>query len=302
MSTIGLLGVPLDLGAGRRGTDMGPSALRLARIGARLQEIGKTVQDHGYVAVAAPEMRKAGDPKLRFVGEIQRTCLRLRERVRAILKDGALPLVLGGDHSIAMGTVAGVAAHHAERNEEIGLLWVDAHADSNTPQTTPSGNVHGMPLAVLLGRGDQRLLDIGTRTPVVAPERTVLFGVRSVDRGEARRLGDLGLSVYTMQDIDERGCNACLREALGRLTDGTTGFHMSLDMDALDPEYAPGVGTPERGGLTYREAHLCCELVAESQKLLSMEVVEVNPILDERNTTANVAVELVQSALGKTII
>ncbi|MCZ6572424.1 MAG: arginase [Planctomycetota bacterium] len=302
MNTVGLLGVPLDLGAGRRGTDMGPSALRLARLGTRLQEIGKTVQDHGYIAVAAPEMRQAGDPKLRFVGEIQRTCLRLRERVRAILKDGALPLVLGGDHSIAMGTVAGVAAHYAERNEEIGLLWVDAHADSNTPQTTPSGNVHGMPLAVLLGRGDRRLLDIGTRTPVVAPKRTVLFGVRSVDRGESRRLRDLGLSVYTMQDIDERGCGPCLREALHRLTDGTAGLHMSLDMDALDPEYAPGVGTPERGGLTYREAHLTCELVAESQKLLSIEVVEVNPILDERNMTANVAVELVQSALGKTII
>ncbi|MFQ5843637.1 MAG: arginase [Planctomycetota bacterium] len=301
MRSVGLLGVPLDLGAGRRGTDMGPSALRLARLPGGLEEMGCTVRDHGYVAVAAPELRKAGDKKLRFGREIQRTCLRVRSRVRGILREGALPLVMGGDHSIAMGSVAGVCAHHDERGEEVGLLWIDAHADCNTPQTTPSGNVHGMPLAVILGKGDPSLLSIGPKTPMVRPEHTALLGVRSVDRGERRRLRDLGLAVYTMKDLDERGTAPCLREALERACNGTAGFHLSLDMDALDPRYAPGVGTPQRGGLTYREAHLACELVADTDRLISMEVVEINPILDERNLTAQVAVELVQSALGKRI-
>lgn len=299
--TVGVVGVPLDLGAGRRGTDMGPSAVRIAGLNARLEALGVSVRDLGYIAVAAPETRQPGDESLRFGREIQRTCLRLRDRVKAALDAGATPLTLGGDHSLAMGSVAGSAAHVAERGGSLGLLWVDAHADLNTPETSPSGNVHGMPLAVVLGRGHPMLLEIGRSRPVVRADRSVLLGVRSVDEGERKRIRDLGLAVYSMKDLDERGVSACMREALARVTAGTSGFHLSLDMDALDPEVAPGVGTPVPGGLTYREAHLACELVAESRRLVSMDVVEVNPILDERNRTADVAVELVLSAMGKRI-
>jgi len=298
---VGLLGVPLDLGAGRRGTDMGPSAIRFAGLSERLRRFGADVNDHGYVAVAAPEMRAPGDEHLRFGREISRTCVRLRERVKALLAAGDTPVVLGGDHSLAMGSAAGTAAHVGARGERIGLLWIDAHADLNTPETSPSGNVHGMPLAVLLGRGDELLLGIGESRPIVDPAHTALLGIRDVDPGERERLRRLGVAVYSMKEIDERGASTCLREALARVTDGTAGFHVSLDMDALDPEHAPGVGTPVPGGLTYREAHLACELVAESDGLLSLDVVEVNPILDERNRTAELAVQLVLSALGKTI-
>jgi arginase len=295
---VGILGVPLDLGSGRRGTDMGPSAIRFAGLSERLRRLGVAVHDHGYVAAAAPETRLPGDEHLRFGREIVRTCLRLRDRVKGILRSGEMPVVLGGDHSIAMGSVAGTAAVAGGR---IGLLWIDAHADLNTPETSPSGNVHGMPLAVLLGKGDPLLLSIGEKSPVVAPRHAALLGLRDVDEGERERIRKLGVAVYTMKELDERGTSTCLREALTRVTKGTVGFHLSLDMDALDPEIAPGVGTPVPGGLTYREAHLACELVAETKKLLSMDVVEVNPILDERNRTADLAVQLVLSALGKTI-
>jgi arginase len=296
--SVGLLGVPLDLGAGRRGTDMGPSAIRFAGISERLRRLGVDVHDHGYVAAAAPETRMPGDEHLRFGREIARTCLRLRDRVKGILRNGETPVILGGDHSLAMGSVAGSAA---VAKGKIGILWVDAHADLNTPETSPSGNVHGMPLAVLLGKGDPLLLGIGEKTPVVSPRHTAILGLRDVDPGEKERIRKLGVAVYTMKELDERGTSACLREALARVTKGTVGFHLSFDMDSLDPEYAPGVGTPVPGGLTYREAHLACELVAETGKLLSMDVVEVNPILDERNRTADLAVQLVLSALGKTI-
>jgi len=299
--TAGILGVPLDLGSGRRGTDMGPSAVRLANLSARLEGLGVAVRDLGYLAVAAPETRQPGDERLRFGREIQRTCLRLRERVKAALEAGQFPIVLGGDHSLAMGSVAGAASHLEDGGGVLGCLWIDAHADVNTPQTSPSGNVHGMPLAVLLGKGDPLLLGIGRRVPVLSARHTALLGLRSVDEGERRALRDLGLLVFTMRELDERGVSACVREAIDRVTDGTGGFHLSLDMDALDPEEAPGVATPVPGGLTYREAHLACELVADSRKLVSMDVVEVNPILDERNRTAEVAVELILSAMGKRI-
>jgi arginase len=218
--------------------------------------------------------------------------------VRAILGAGETPVILGGDHSLAMGSVAGAAAHAGGR---IGLLWIDAHADLNTPETSPTGNVHGMPLATLLGRGDPMLLDIGGKSPVVLPRHAALLGVRDVDPGERALIRELGLAVYTMKELDERGTGTCIREALARVTKGTKGFHLSFDMDALDPEVAPGVGTPVPGGLTYREAHLACELVAETGKLLSLDVVEVNPILDERNRTADLAVQMILSARGKTI-
>ena len=299
--SVGLLGVPLDLGSGRRGTDMGPSALRIAGLTRRIENLGVTVSDHGYVAVAAPETRQPGEETLRFGREIFRTCRRVRDRVRAIVDGGALPLVLGGDHSIAMGTVAGMAAHVGEQRKKLGLLWIDAHADLNTPDTSPSGNVHGMPLAVILGRGAPMLLDLLEARPMVSVENTAILGLRAVDPGEKERIRRLGVSVYSMQDLDERGLSACVREALETVCKGTAGFHLSYDMDAVDPEVAPGVGTPVQGGLTYREAHLACELVAESRRMLSMEVVEVNPMLDERNKTAQVAVGLIQSALGKRI-
>ncbi|MCZ6787394.1 MAG: arginase [Planctomycetota bacterium] len=295
--SIGIVGVPLDLGAGRRGTDMGPSAVRLAGLSQELKRLGFAVAEHGGVPVAIPERRQPGDPSFRFGKEIARTCGRLRDRVKAILLADAMPLVLGGDHSIAMGTVAGVAAHAGE----IGLLWIDAHADLNTAETSPSGNVHGMPLAALLGRGHQRLLDIGETSPVVSVEHTAIVGLRSVDAGERERIRRLGVSVHTMSDIDERGMSVCMAEAIDRVTAAAAGFHLSLDMDALDPDVAPGVGTPVTGGLTYREAHYACERVARSKKLLSMEVVEVNPMLDVRNRTGQLAVELILSALGKTI-
>ncbi len=299
--SVGLLGVPLDLGSGRRGTDMGPSALRIAGLTKRLENLAVTVSDHGYVAVAAPETRQPGDETLRFGREIFRTCRRLRDRVRAIIDSGSLPLVLGGDHSIAMGTVSGVAAHLLEQKKKLGLLWIDAHADLNTPDTSPSGNVHGMPLAVILGRGAPMLLDLLEARPMVSVQNTAILGLRAVDPGEKERIKRLGVSVYSMQDLDERGLSPCVREALETVSKGTAGFHLSFDMDAVDPEVAPGVGTPVQGGLTYREAHLACELVAESGRMLSMEVVEVNPMLDERNKTAQVAVGLIQSALGKRI-
>ena len=300
-ASVGLLGVPLDLGSGRRGTDMGPSALRIAGLTRRIEGLGITVQDHGYVAVAAPETRQPGDATLRFGREIFRTCRRLRDRVRGIVDGGALPLVLGGDHSIAMGTVAGVAAHLLERKGKLGLLWIDAHADLNTPDTSPSGNVHGMPLAVILGRGAPMLLDLLAAQPMVSVENTAILGLRAVDPGEKDRIRRLGVSVYSMKDLDERGVSTCVREALDTVCKNTAGFHLSYDMDAVDPEVAPGVGTPVQGGLTYREAHLACELVAESGRMLSMEVVEVNPMLDVRNKTAQVAIGLMQSALGKRI-
>ncbi len=300
--TVGLLGVPLDLGAGRRGTDMGPSAIRLAGVTNRLEALGVTVDDLGYVAVASPETRTPGNERLRFGREILRTSLRLRDRVRQSIRSGAIPLVLGGDHSVAMGTIAGTAAHLADSGQSLGVLWIDAHADLNTPESSPSGNVHGMPLAVLLGRGDPLLLQIGGGAPVLSPEHVAIVGLRDVDAGEARRIRNLGVHVWTMKEIDERGMSTCIREALAIATNDTGGLHLSFDMDSLDPETAPGVGTPVPGGLTYREAHLACELIAESNALLSMEFVEVNPILDDRNRTGQLAVELIMSTLGKTIV
>jgi arginase len=221
--------------------------------------------------------------------------------VRGILEGGARPLILGGDHSIAMGSVAGCAAHYAARGETIGLLWIDAHADLNTPGSSPSGNVHGMPLATILGNGDPLLLGLGHTTPMIDKSRVAIVGLRSVDPGERRWIREQGISVFTMTEIDEAGFSHCMRRALEVVTKGTCGFHLSFDMDSLDPETAPGVGTPVPGGLTYREAHLACEMIAETERLLAMEVVETNPILDDCNRTGHLAVELILSALGKTI-
>ncbi|MDH3590350.1 MAG: arginase [Planctomycetota bacterium] len=297
---VGILGVPLDLGAGRRGTDMGPSAIRLAGVRRRLARFCD-VTDHGSIHAAEPEVLIAGDETMRFAGEIAATCARLRDGVVKILDDGETPLVLGGDHSIAMGSAAGAAAWLAKRDESLGVLWVDAHADLNTPESTPSGNVHGMPLAVLLGHGPDVLLDIGPARPVVKPHNVAIVALRDVDSGEANRIRKLGIQVFTMREIDDAGTGTCMRQALDAVMDGTGGFHISFDMDSLDPGIAPGVGTPVPGGLTYREAHLACEMAADTRRLISMDVVETNPILDEKNRTGELAVELILSSVGKRI-
>lgn len=301
-TTITVLGVPMDLGAGRRGVDMGPSAIRAAGIHARLVELGYKVEDWGNVEVPQPEGSRVGSKRARFLAEITQTCERLRDQVVRIAEQKKFPLVLGGDHSVGAGTVAGLASHLAGRGQTLGLIWVDAHADMNTPATSPSGNVHGMPLASILGMGPKELTHLAGVVPMVDPRNTVLVGIRDVDAHERPQVKRSGMHAFTMRDIDEHGMMAVMRQALAIAGDGTAGVHLSLDMDSLDPGEAPGVGTPVRGGLSYREAHLAMEMACDSGLLESMEVVEVNPVLDERNRTAQLAVELVTSALGKRIL
>ncbi len=298
---IRVIGVPLDLGQDRRGVDMGPSAVRVAGLAARLEGLGFSVEDAGNVIVPMPEQKAPGNPKAKYLKEIAATCKKQAEWVLTTLEDGALPLVLGGDHSIAVGTVSGVSEFYRRRQQRAGLLWLDAHGDFNTPETTPSGNIHGMPLACLLGIGPKELSGLFGFAPKVAAENTVLIGVHDLDAEERRLLRQTGVKVATMRDLDERGMRAVLEEAIAVATNGAEGFHCSLDMDFIDAAFAPGVGTPVRGGVTYREAHLAMEIIADSHNLLSLEVVEVNPVLDERNRTAELAVELIASALGKKI-
>ncbi len=292
-----IIGAGLDLGAGRRGVDMGPSAIRYAGLGERIEAIGLAADDRGNVEAPLPETVAAGDERARFLAEIKATCEQIAAEVRRASSDGLVPLVLGGDHSIALGTVGGMAS----RVGAGAALWFDAHGDLNTPETTPSGNVHGMPLAAALGRADDGFGSEAWPLPALDPARVSLIGVRSLDAGERRLVGELGVSVHTMSEIDRRGMEEVVREALQRAA-GATFVHISLDMDVVDPEVAPGVGTPVRGGLSYREAHLAMELVAESELLDSLEIVEVNPILDRVNETASLAVELAASALGARIL
>jgi arginase len=293
---IAIIGAPLDLGQGRRGVDMGPSAMRYAGLDERLTSLGFHVRDHGNVDAAVPEATAMQDEHARFLPEIKATCERISAKVVEETSAGAIPLVLGGDHSVALGTLGGLASAHGPG----GVLWIDAHSDLNTPDTSPSGNVHGMPLAAALGLAGPGFESVSWPLPAVDSRRVALLGVRELDDGERGLLRDAGVRVFTMSEIDRIGVERAMRESLDRVAGG--GFvHVSLDMDALDPEYAPGVGTPVRGGLTYREAHLALELASESGLVGSLEVVEVNPILDRENTTAETAVELVASALGKTI-
>jgi arginase len=292
----------MDLGAGRRGVDMGPSALRLAGLPARLQSLGYEVQDLGNVTVAQPEATPTGPDRARFLPEIAQTCKRLGDMVSQAVTEGKLPLVLGGDHSVAVGTVAGISRSHHLRNEKIGLIWIDAHADMNTPDTSPSGNVHGMPLACCIGEGPRELTHLFDFAPKVDARNVAIIGLRDVDRTEVPHVRQAGVTAYTMREIDERGLRAVMTEAIERASDGTAGFHVSFDMDSVDPREAPGVGTPVRGGLTYREAHLAMEILCDSSNLVGMEVVEVNPVLDVANQTAILGVELVLSALGKRIL
>ena len=294
-----MIGAALDLGSGRRGVDMGPSAIRYAQLGERVAALGHVVHDHGNVSTGMVEALDEGDPTARYWSAIRRTCEELADRVAGSVADGEMPLVLGGDHSIAIGTLGGLARAHEGPG---GVVWLDAHTDINAPNSSPSGNVHGMPLAVALGlTGDPRFEDLPWPTPMLTDHRTVLVGVRSVDQGERSQLRKVGVHVFTMADVDRRGLRQVMEEAL-RLASGGPFLHVSLDMDVLDPDQAPGVGTAVSGGITYREAHLAMEMLADSGLISSLEVVEVNPILDQRNATGSLAVELVCSALGSTIL
>jgi arginase len=293
-----IIGAALDLGAGRRGVDMGPSAIRYAGLEERLASLGCDCADWGNVDAAVAEATAVGDPRARFLPEIRATCERVARRVAEAVGEGRVPIVLGGDHSIALGTLGGLAAAAGGPG---AALWIDAHGDLNTPQTTPSGNVHGMPLAAALGHGGEGFASDAWPLPALDPARTTLIGVRSLDDGERALLGELELAVHTMSEVDRRGVESLVARALER-AEGAAFVHVSLDMDALDPEVAPGVGTAVRGGLSYREAHLAMELVAESGLLGSFEIVEVNPILDRQNATAALAVELAASAFGARIL
>lgn len=300
MSDIAILGIPMDLGAGRRGVDMGPSAIRLAKLESTLAEIGHRVEDLGNVEVPVPEALAHSDDlrfgDLRFVETIADTCRRAFGTLAA-LPDATLPVSLGGDHSVSMGTIAGAAS----KDGRTGVIWVDAHADLNTPDTSPSLNIHGMPLAHLLGRGHTGLLEIWGGGPVLRPEDVVFIGLRALDEGEQRLLRELGLKAYTMTDLDRRGIAEIAAEALEHLS-AVDRVHLSFDADALEPDLAPGVGTPIPGGLSYREAHLLMELFADAGVVRSVDLVEVNPFLDEKNRTARIMVEMAASLLGKRIL
>ncbi len=301
--SVTLIGVPLDLGAGRRGVDMGPSAFRVADLDERIRTLGYEVKDRGDLAVKIPETQGPGDPRLKYLKEIKEVCEHLRDTVRDVLGKGSVPVVLGGDHSIAMGTIAGLSRHFHARKEKIGLVWFDAHADTNTAETSPSGNIHGMPLAVALGIGASEPGQPRRRSRRWSTGRgprswaSATWTPPSVPTSRPRASG-----AFTMRDIDERGMRAVMEEAIKRATNGTAGIHVSFDLDGIDPDFAPGVGTPSPGGLSYREAHLAMEMLADTGKVLSAEFVEVNPILDERNGTARLGVELLASLLGKKIL
>ncbi len=297
-----IIGVPLDLGAGRRGVDMGPSALRIAGLAERIAELGFPVVDRGNLAAPIPETKTPGNQRKKFIKDIARVCQRLHQTALTTLADGGLPVVLGGDHSVSAGSVAAAAAHARARHDSLGLLWIDAHADMNTPATSPSGNVHGMPLAALLGPEPAELSRLGGFSPKVSAAQTVLLGIRNLDDREKEQVQASGVRVFTMKDIDREGVAAVAEKALAIACRGTTGVHVSFDVDVCDPSIAPGVGTPVRGGLNYREAHMVMEMIADTGRLSSLDIVEVNPILDHGNTTATLATELVLSVLGKKIL
>lgn len=296
-----MVGFPMDLGADRRGVDMGPSAVRYAGLAKRVAALGHTFEDLGDVGVPIPERREPGvGPK--YLREIVRACERLAPRVESILDQGGFPLVVGGDHSMAMGTVTGVARHFRHKGERIGMLWIDAHADMNTDETSPSGNIHGMPLSAIVGYGHPDLVGLGGFAPKVDPDNVVLLGIRSVDEGEREIVLRSGVHYYEMMKIDAGGMGPVVREALDIACKGVAGVHVSLDVDGIDPEFAPGVGTPIDGGINLREAHLLMEMVADTGMMVSMECAELNPILDIQNHTGKLVCDLVMSALGQKVM
>jgi arginase len=312
-----ILGVPMDHGAGRRGVGMGPSAIRIAGLADKLKNLGLTAVDHGDVLIRDVERSQQAaaqvEGKANHLPMVARACDAVHEHVKRIVKKGAFPLVVGGDHSIAIGTIAGLVAAYKEEEAELrktkprteitlGVIWIDAHGDLNTPLTSPSGNIHGMPVAVTLGQGPKELTHIGGFAPKVMPNDLVLVGLRDLDRQEKSAILDSGVHAFTMKDIDERGMAAIMRDAINLATRNTEYLHVSFDIDSVDPRVAPGTGTAVFGGLTYREAHLAMEMVAETSMLTSLELCEVNPILDVLNQTGMLAVDLIASALGKTIL
>jgi len=302
MSKISIVGVPMDLGADRRGVDMGPSALRYADLNEKLQALGYEVDDLGDLDVIIPETRHFGDPHAKYLKEIADACTHLANLVLEIHTDHRTPIVLGGDHSIAVGTMSGMAESFRRQNAKIGLMWFDAHADFNTPQISPSGNVHGMPMAAIMGYGPIELTRIFGFSPKIQPERAVMIGIREVDPQERELVKSSGVRVFTMKEIDRRGIGSVMDEALSIVTKDTDGFSVTLDADFLDPYESPGVATPVRGGADYREAHLAMEMVADTKKMVSFEIAEINPILDVHNKTAHFGMELILSAFGKQIL
>jgi len=300
--TIRIIGVPMDLGASRRGTDMGPSAMRIAGLGAAIRDMGYRLEVEEDINVPAMETRPLEDVKARYKPQILSVCTELANRVKALMIAGEFPLVIGGDHSIAMGTVAGVSAYYRDRGEEMGLIWFDAHGDMNIPGVSPSGNIHGMPLAHLLGRGDPDLAGILGFSPKLNPDKVVLIGIRDIDAGERKIINESGIHVFTMRDIDEHGMAKIARKAMKIVTKGTGGFHVSFDVDGCDPSVIPGSGTLVHGGVRFREAHLLLEYCADSRMMTSMEVVELNPFLDHGNISAERVLHLITSALGKSIL
>jgi arginase len=303
MKAVHIIGVPLDLGGNRRGVDMGPSAFRIAGLGDRIASLGRSIVDKGDLPAPIAETQEARDERKKYVREIAKVCQKLYETALESFADGALPLVLGGDHSLGAGSVA-AASHWAQKTRDLptGLLWIDAHGDMNTPATSLSGNVHGMPLAALLGNEPAELARIGGFSPKVRPANTVIIGVRNLDEREKVSVRDSKVHVFTMKDIDRHGIAAAAEQAVKLAGQDTAGIHVSFDMDVCDPSIAPGVGTPVKGGLDYREAHMLMEIVADSGLLTSLDLVEVNPTLDVRNATAQLGTELALSALGMKIL
>ncbi len=292
----------MDLGADRRGVDMGPSAVRVANLNERLGQLGFEVEDAGNISVRNAEMMAVKNRKAKYLPEIAKASQELADQVERALDKGSTPIILGGDHSIAIGSVSGLAAHFRKSSKKVGVIWFDAHADMNTPETSPSGNIHGMPFASILGKGVDELTQIKGFAPKVLPENCVLIGARSVDPEEALTLKASGIKVFTMREVDERGMSQIVREALVIANKDTCGFHCTMDMDFVDPDFAPGVGTPVPGGPTYRESHLAMEMIADSGKMLSFELAEVNPVFDTANRTAELGVQLILSAFGKKIM
>ncbi len=299
---IRIIGVPMDLGASRRGVDMGPSALRVAGLQARIKQLGHQVEDIGNISVKQPEEMSYGEKRAKYLAEIADACKDLAVMVEKSLEESMLPVVLGGDHSIAAGSLSGVAGYFRKKEKKIGLIWLDAHGDINTPESSPSGNVHGMPLAAAMGYGATELVELQGFKPKVEPQNISLVGIRDLDSQEKKLAKKSGVHVFTMRDIDERGMREVMSDALKYAMDDTDGISVSLDMDFVDPSDAPGVGTPVRGGVTYREAHLALEMLADTEAMVSLEVVEINPVIDEHNRTALLGVELVLSGLGKKIL
>jgi arginase len=300
--TATIIGVPMDLGSGRRGVDMGPSAIRIAGLNRAIALLGYDVIDLGNINIKPAEAIPRTNARAHYLPEIAAAAEELAGIVEAALEDQSLPVILGGDHSIAIGSVAGLSSFYRKRDQKIGLIWLDAHADINTPATSPSGNIHGMPVACLLGHGPAELTHVAGFAPKVLPEHTVIIGARSIDPGERELIKQIGVQVFTMSDLDESGTASVVEEAINIASRNTAGVHVTMDMDFLDPFYAPGVGTPERGGATYREGHLAMEKIANSGCVLSVELTEVNPVFDVANQTAQLAVELILSALGKRIL